>query len=151
MWKEFAADQDKNAANNPSFVKKTADIQSFDGDLASYLLGYVLMYDPAWVTQKLDELKDAPGFAHNPWMANIYYMAHSMTVLGHVDWTCHGNSATSMVYLNDVTKTRSYVVWNPLPTPLTVQFYQGSQSLGQMVARPQALTSVTSLTSVSFK
>jgi len=141
MLKEYAANQDKNASKKAGYVKKEADIKSFDGDLASYMLGYVLLYDPAWVDQKLDELADAKGFAHNPWMANVYYMAHAMTALGHVDWTCHGSSATSMVYLNDATKAHTYVAWNPLATPQTVRFYEGATLLGQMVAAPQALTS----------
>jgi len=145
LMKAFADNQAKDAAKKPGYVPKAADIQSFDGDLASYLLGYVLMYDPAWVDQKLDELGSNPGFAQNPWMANIYYMAHSMTTLGHVDWTCHGNTATSMVYVNDVTKKHSYVVWNPLATAQTVKFFQGSTSLGQMVANPETITIATSL------
>jgi len=78
-------------------------------------------------------------------MANVYYMAHSMKALGHVDWTCHGNSATSMVYLNDATKMHSYVAWNPLATPQTVRFYEGNTLLGQMDAAPQAFSCATSL------
>ncbi|HEY0257172.1 MAG TPA: glycosyl hydrolase, partial [Candidatus Methylacidiphilales bacterium] len=146
MLKEYAAHQEEDAARKPGRVAKEADIKSFDGDLASYFLGYVLMYDPAWVDQKLDELADAPGFAHNPWLANIYYMAHSMAALGHIDWSCHGDSATTMVYLNDATKTRTYVAWNPLPQSQTVKFFEGSKPLGQMVAAPQSLSSDATLT-----
>jgi endoglucanase Acf2 len=148
MLTEFTRHQEEDAAKKPDREVKAADIQSFDGDLASYFLGYVLMYDPVWVTGKLDELEADPDpkLSHNPWMTNIYYMAHSMVTLGHVDWTCHGNCATSMVYRNEATKTRTYVVWNPLATSETVRFFEGSTSLGQMTAGPQAITSTTVLT-----
>lgn len=146
MLAEYAANQAKDAARHPDRPAKEADIKSFDGDLASYLLGFKLMADPAWVDQKLDELADAPGFAHNPWLANIYYMSHSMSALGHVDWSCHGDSATAMVYVNDATKARTYVAWNPLSTPQTVQFYDGATPLGEMVAAPQSVTGTATLT-----
>ena len=98
------------------------------------------------MNQKLDELANAPGFAHNPWLANLYYMAQAMTEVGHNDWTCHGDSASSMVYVNDSTQTRTYVAWNPLATPQTVKFYEGAKLLGQMTAAPQAVTGTTTLT-----
>jgi len=147
MMKAFSEEEDKHAAKKPGYVKKEADIKSFDGDLASYLLGYVLMYDPAWVDQKLDELADAPGFAGNPWLANIYYMSHSMQSLGHVDWTGHGDSPTSMVFLNDATKERTYAAWNPTATAQTVRFYQGDGVLGTLTAAPQSFTSSKNLSS----
>jgi len=61
MLTEFAAHQAKDAERKSGHVIKEADIKSFDGDLASYFLGYVLMYAPAWVTQKFDELSTAPA------------------------------------------------------------------------------------------
>ena len=139
LMKEYTADQAKQSSPKP------ADIKSFDGDQLSYLLGYVLMYDPAWVCQKLDENAQAPGFAGNPWLVNIYYMAHSMVTLGHVDWTCHGDCATSMVYVNDQTHVRSFVVWNPTANPRPVKFYEGAKLLGAMNAAPQEVTSAARL------
>ncbi len=152
MFAEFAANEEKDAAKKPGYVKKPADITSTDGDLASYLLGYVMMYDPQWVVEQLDTLDANPDdkVTHkNPWIANIYYQAHTLKTIGHVDWSCHGNSATSMVYVNDATKTRTYVAWNPSTTPQTVQFYEGDKPLGQMIAAPQAVTGTASLTSAT--
>jgi endoglucanase Acf2 len=145
MLKEYAAHQAEDAARHPDKPAKEADIKTFDGDLLSYMLGYVLMYDPAWVDQKLDELADAPGFAHNPWLANIYYMSHAMIEVGHNDFSCHGDSAGAMVYVNDATKVRTYVAWNPLAAPQTVKFFEGAKLLGQMVAAPQTITGTANL------
>jgi hypothetical protein len=39
-----------------------------------------------------------------------------MTEVGHTDWMCHGDSAASMVCVNDATKVGTYVAWNPLST-----------------------------------
>lgn len=121
-------------------------IKSFGDALGSVMLGYVLMYDPAWACAQLDALWDEPGdrIAHNAsQMAIMYYMAHSMRSLGRVDWTCHATSATSMVYINDATHTRTCVVWNPLPAAQTVEVYQepGHRLLGKVDASPQSLTS----------
>jgi endoglucanase Acf2 len=113
----------------------------WDGELGTYMLGYVMMYDPAFVVAKLDELSSDA----TPWQTNVYYQAHSMMNIGRVDFTAHGNDATSMVYVNDATKTRTYIVWNPSIAPETVQFFEGTKPLGMLVAGPQTITSATTL------
>ena len=147
MCKEFTASEERNAAKKPGYQPKPAVLKSWGGDLGTYLLGFVLMYDPQWAAEQLDELLTSSDEKqiHNVWLAHVYYMAQSMRTLGTIDWNCHGSSATSLVYFNSVTKTHSYVVWNPLPKPATVQFYEGSKRLGQMTADPQSITSITHL------
>jgi hypothetical protein len=81
-----------------------------------------------------------------PEMAIMYYMAHAMRRLGRVDWTCHTSSPTSMVFIEPATKTRTYAVWNPRPTPTTVDVYERDKRIGQMTAAAQTLTAVTRLT-----
>jgi hypothetical protein len=147
MIKEIDAKEAQTAAKKPGYKPKPATIKASGGELGSYHLGYALMYDPKWVLQQFDALWNEPGdkVAHNTWMANIYYEASSMLSLGHVDWTSHLGSATSMVYVNDATKTRTWLVWNPLPKPQVVKAYTGGKLTGQMVAAPGGLTSATSL------
>jgi hypothetical protein len=128
--------------------KKPGTIKQFGPALGSVMLGYVLMYDPAWVAEQLDTLWAEPGdkVAHEASeMAIMYYMAHAMRRLGRVDWTCHTSSPTSMVFIDPATKTRTYAVWNPRPTPTTVDVYERDKRIGQMTAAPQTLTAVTHL------
>jgi len=112
------------------------------------MLGYVLMYDPAWAAEQFDLLWDEPGdkIAHNAsQMGIMYYMMHSMRSLGRVDWTCHTTSPTSMVYINDATKVRTYIVWNPQPVQQPVDVYENDKLIGRLMAAPQALTSSSTL------
>lgn len=98
--------------------------------------------------EQLDILWNEPGdkIAHNASeMAVMYYQAHSMRTLGLVDWKCHGSSPTSMVYYNDKTKVRTYIVWNPQSTAQKVTFHEADKVLGQMEAAPHALTSTVTL------
>ena len=116
----------------------------------SVMLGYVLMYDPAWAAEQLDTLWNEPGdkIAHDASeMAIMYYLAHSMRSLGRVDWTCHGSSPTSMVYVNDhdqgtnlrrlESAARSRRPWAST---------RATKPIGHLVAAPQILTSVNALT-----
>ena len=147
MVKENDAAETREAAKKPGNVKKGSAIKDFDGDLCSYMLGFMMLYDPGQAAEQFEQVWKTQGdkAANNQWLANVYYMTHSLKSLGLVDWTCHGDSATSMVYFNDSTKTRTYVVWNPLTKPVTVQFYEGDKLLGQTVAAPQIITSTTKL------
>jgi hypothetical protein len=127
---------------------KKPTIENLGSGLGSVMLGYVLMYDPAWACEQLDALWNTPGdkIGHDAGeTAIIYYLAHSTRSLGEVDWSCHGDSPTSMVYRNRTTKTRTYIVWNPSTTAKTVVFYEGAIATGQMIAAPQALTSASVL------
>ncbi len=69
---------------------KPGTIKTFGPALGSVMLGYVLMYDPAWAARQLDALWLEPGdkVAHDASeMAIMYYMAHAMCGLGRVDWS----------------------------------------------------------------
>ncbi len=134
--------KDREAKEHKSSVK------SMGPDLGSVMLGYVLMYDPMWVCEQLDTLWQEPGdkVAHDATQMGImYYMAHVQRNLGHVDWTCRTSSPTSMVYVDDATHVRSYIVWNPTDKEQTVQVYEGEKVIGQVTAKAQALTTATKL------
>lgn len=127
---------------------KPGTIKSFGSGLGSVMIGYVQMYDPAWACQQMDELWNTPqdNIAHNAGEFAIqYYLAHSNRMLGHIDWSLHTNSPTSMIFVNDATQTKSFVVWNPLSTPNRVTVYDGTKAIGAMLANPQSLTCVHTL------
>lgn len=152
MLKDFEINELAEAAKAEKAGKKytvrPGTIQTFGAALGSVMLGYVLMYDPAWVAEQMDTLWDQPGenMMHNAGeMAVIYYQTHAMRGLGRVDWTCHGSSPTSMVYVNDTSKGRTFIVWNPRGGSEVVRFYEGGKIIGQMTALPQQLSSVHKL------
>lgn len=121
---------------------KPGTLESFGKNPGGVVLGYLLMFDPETVVQYFDTAPAAiTGDAGE--MTTMYYLAHSMRGLGLVDWKCHGSSATSMVYYNDKTKQRTFIVWNPSAQPEAVTFYEGANPIMQVNATPMGLTSVT--------
>ena len=132
---------------NPAAATQPVDLKQFGGELASYMIGYIMMYDPKATLDKFNEWWAQAGdkIAHNPWMTNVYYEAASLLSLGRPDFTSHLASPTSMVYVNDATKARTFLVWNPLTKPQAVKAYVAGKLAGQVVAAPGGLTAVTSL------
>ncbi len=147
MNREFDAHEEKEAARKPGTVRKPAEIKSHGGELGSYHLGFVMMADPQFAMQQLDRLWAEPGdkVAHNAWMANIYYESHALDEIGRVDWSCHGNSPTSMVYTNAAKKTRTFIAWNPTAKPQTVIFYEGVKPIGKFDVPPRSMGSRTAV------
>jgi endoglucanase Acf2 len=153
MCRDYEAHEQAEAAKPPKpgetpHVAQHATVSAFGPALGSVMLGYRLMYDPTGAAEQLDALWHMPGdkIAHDAGeMAVIYYQAHAMRNLGRIDWNCHGSSPTSMVYRNEVTNRRTYVVWNPTAQRETVRFYTGDKVIGQLIAAPQALTAATTL------
>jgi endoglucanase Acf2 len=135
-WDNFVRIRSAQKGATPPLEKKT-----FGGDLVSYLIGYVMMYDPKWAVEQVNNvLVESPG---NTWLANVYYEAASMLTIGHADFTSYTDCPTSMVYLNDATKVRTFLVWNPQTKPLNVNAYVGGKLAGKIVAAPGGLTTVT--------
>jgi len=143
--RELAAFEEKEAAKKPGYQKKPVEIKTLGGELASYHLGFLMHADAERVVTEFDKLWSEPGdkVAHNEWMANIYYQASALTTLGRVDWTCHGDHPTSMVYAHEANKTRTLVAWNPTTQPRTVRFFQGPKSIGQVDVGPSAIGTLT--------
>lgn len=77
------------------------------------IVGYVLMYDPAWAVAQPDTLWNEPG--------------------------------DKIAQINDTTKARTCVVWNPLPTRQPVDVYENGKAIGRLMAAPQALTGTTAI------
>jgi endoglucanase Acf2 len=142
--RELAAFEEKEAAKKPGYQKKPVEIKTLGGELGSYHLGFLMHADAARVVAEIDKLWSEPGdtVAHNEWMANIYYQASALTGLGRVDWTCHGNSPTSMVYANEANKTRTLIAWNPSARPQTVQFFQGTKPIGKVIVGPNGIATL---------
>ena len=74
-------------------------------------------------------------------MANIYYQASALAELGRADWTAHGTTPTSMVYVNAAKRTRTLVAWNPTAQPQTVRFFAGAKPIGQLTVPPRSIAS----------
>ncbi|MEZ0264614.1 MAG: glycosyl hydrolase [Phycisphaerae bacterium] len=132
--RELEAFEAREASKKPGATKKPATIKALGGELASYHLGFLMHADPAHVTEQLDTLWAEPGdkVAHDPWMANVYYQAHALKELGRVDFACHASSPTAAVYVNEATKARTLVAWNPTGKPATVNFFDGSKRIGTL-------------------
>jgi endoglucanase Acf2 len=138
----FAKKSYDNMVKDAQAQGKPGTLESFGKNPGGVILGYLLMFDPDTVVKYFDTAPAAiTGDAGE--MTVMYYLAHSMETLGLVDWKCHGTSPTSMVYYNDKTKVRTFIVWNPLPQAEPVTFYEGNTPVAQMNAAPQALSSIT--------
>ncbi len=139
--RELDAFETQEAAKKPGSIKKAADIKSLGGELGSYHLGFVMHADPHWVIEQIDKLWSEPDdkVAHDQWMAGILYQAHALAELGRVDWTAHGSSPTSMVYVNETTKARTLIAWNPTSKPQTVLFFEGEQPIGRLEVGPHSI------------
>jgi endoglucanase Acf2 len=145
--RELEAFEEKEAAKKPGTGRKPATIKALGGELASYHLGFVMHADAPWVVEQIDRLWAEPGdkVAHDPWMANVYYQACALRDLGRVDWACHGSSPTSMVYVHEATKARTFVAWNPSGKAQSVRFFEGGKPLGKMDVPPRRLASAVRL------
>jgi len=147
MQKDFEEHDAREAAKKKR-PGKPATIDTFGPALGNVMIGYQLQYDPIGACAELDRLWEKPGdkIVHNAGeFTVIYYQAHAMQTLGRVDWTCHTSIPTSMVYINDQTKTRTYVVWNPSTTTQAVNVYEGTKLIGHLTAAPQKTTAVNRL------
>lgn len=143
LERELGAFEEKEAAKKPGYKKQPVEIKSLGGELGSYHLGFIMQADASRVVEEFDKLWKEPGdkVAHNEWMLNVYYQSAALTDLGRVDWACHGDSPTSMVYRNAATKKRTLMAWNPTAKAQTVQFYSGSQAIGTLTVPPRSMAS----------
>jgi len=141
LERELGAFEEKEAAKKPGYQRKPVEIKTLGGELASYHLGFLMHADAPRVVAELDKLWAEPGdkVAHNEWMANIYYQAHTLAEIGRVDWTAHGSSPTSMVYLNAGTKQRTLIAWNPTGKAQVVQFFRAGRAIGSLEVAAHSL------------
>ncbi|MBA4188622.1 MAG: hypothetical protein C0467_11535 [Planctomycetaceae bacterium] len=147
MIERYEAWEEREAAKKKGTVAKKGVPESFGGELASYILGFRMMAEPRAVTDEIDRLWAAPGdkIAHDPWMLNVYYQAHALRGLGRVDWACRADTPTAMVYINDTTKTRTFVVWNPTDKDRAVTFFEDGKAIGRAIVPPRGLVGVDKL------
>jgi endoglucanase Acf2 len=147
MIERYEAWEEREAAKKKGTVGKKGTPESFGGELASYILGFRMMAEPKAVTDEIDRLWNTPGdkVAHNPWMLNVDHQAHALRGLGRVDWACHANSPTAMAYVNDATKARTFVVWNPGGKERVVTFYENDKALGTATVPARTLAGFNTL------
>jgi hypothetical protein len=75
-------------------------------------------------------------------MAAIYYQSHALRGLGRVDRAAHGDCPTAAVYVNDETKTRTFVAWNLAGQARVVTFFADGERVGQATVPPRSLIRV---------
>ena len=73
----------------------------------------------------------------------MYYFAHANRHLGARQWDWHLSLGTGAVYYNTDTKIRSYVAYNPLPTPQTVTVSHSGSAARTFVVPARTLACVT--------
>ncbi len=141
--RELRLFEDKEAAKKPGTAPKAVEIKSLGGELGAYHLGFLMHADPSRAVAEIDKLWAEPSdkVAHNEWMAVTYYQASALNELGRVDWSCHGDSPTSMVYANATTKQRTLVAWNPTAKPQTVHFFEGKKLIGTVTVAEHSMAS----------
>lgn len=128
-------------------AKEGSDDLAKMGDLGNVLLAQASLVDPPWAAEQFDRLwaMNSPIVQKHMGAGTTYYNAHSYCRLGHRLWNIHLSVPTGAVYLNSDTKTPTCVVYNPQPTPVTVEATQNGKVLGAFVAAPRQLTSVHKL------
>ena len=152
MWREFEINEVKNKTaaeqKGKEYKIRTPELKNLGLDLPTYHLGFLMMADPDYALSEINKMYSDPTdkVAHDAWMANIYYQASALKALGRVDFTCYGDSPTSMVYRNEAGGKRTFVAWNPTSERRNVQFFENGKPLGKMVAAPLTITSTTTLT-----
>lgn len=152
MREDYQRNEAREAAQTPKpgkapHLARPPTIESFGSALGSVMLGYVLMYDPQWAAQRIDELwaTPKPDIASNAGeMTTIYYQTHSLRSNGLTDWSVRSDCPTAMTFC-DSQKKRTFAVWNPTDLQETVTFRDRSGVLGTLTAPPRAMTVSQSL------
>ncbi|RAW00336.1 glycosyl hydrolase [Pseudochryseolinea flava] len=98
-------------------------------DWANVLLGYRMMFDPQYVTGKLNqywnstdqEERDVVLYPYEG--GTTYYYAHALQNLGEYQTTYHMSIPTSAAYFNAATGQTNYVVYNPSSSAQTCIVY----------------------------
>ncbi|MGC8803433.1 MAG: glycosyl hydrolase [Bacteroidales bacterium] len=104
------------------------------GDWGHVLLGWRALFDPAYVTQKMDAYWNSTNAeVRNFMLQNVeagqtYYYAHALQNLGLYQADYYMTIPTSATFYNATTGTTTYVVYNPSATAQTCTvFRNGTQ------------------------
>jgi endoglucanase Acf2 len=116
-------------------------------DWANVLLGFRMMFDPQYVTQKLaqywnssdQEEKDVILYPYEG--GTTYYYAHALQNLGEYRTDYHMSIPTSAAYFNATTGQTNYVVYNPLPSAQTCTVYQNGAQVASFSVPARTLYS----------
>jgi hypothetical protein len=139
-----------------------AEISSYGSDWSNVVLSYAQMFDPAYVTKKLDYYYNAPSTTNTDTSryatmhdyapvatdtrfsgALTYYNTHSNRTLGWVQWNYHISIPSSCTYYNPFTKVYSHVVFNPSKTTQLASVYNGATLVGSYNVPPQTTVTFT--------
>ncbi|MFA0963419.1 glycosyl hydrolase [Roseivirga sp. BDSF3-8] len=102
-------------------------------DWANVLFGFKMLFDPEYVTQKLDQYwvssdQEEEDVIRSPYTGGIsYYYAHALQNLGTINFDYHMSMPMSATFVNDNNEV-THVVYNPSPSAQVCQVYlNGSQ------------------------
>lgn len=139
--REQLAFEQREAANKPGSSPNPADIKSLGGELGSYHLGFLMHGDAPQAVAEIEKLWAELGdkTAHSEWMLNVWWQASALKELGRVDWSCHGNNPTSMVYVNAAAKTRTFLAWNPSAATQSVEFFRKGKRIFTLQVPPHGI------------
>jgi endoglucanase Acf2 len=108
------------------------------GDWANVMLGFKQLYDPAYVTGKLNQYWNSSDRMEYDLVhgsneaASTYFFAHANQNLGEVQWNYHMSIPTSKTYYNSKTGVYTYVVYNPKDTEEVCRVYKDGMAIGSI-------------------
>ncbi|HYG41159.1 MAG TPA: glycosyl hydrolase, partial [Cytophagales bacterium] len=116
-------------------------------DWANVLLGFKMMFDPQYVTQKLNqywnstdqEEKDVVLYPYEG--GTTYYYAHALQNLGEYQPNYHMSIPTSATFYNAATGQTNYVVYNPSSSAQTCVVYNNGSQVTSFSVPAQSLYS----------
>jgi endoglucanase Acf2 len=116
-------------------------------DWANVLLGYRMLFDPQYVTGKLNqywnstdqEERDVVLYPYEG--GTTYYYAHALQNLGEYQTSYHMSIPTSAAFFNPATGQTNYVVYNPSTSAQTCVVYNNGVQVTSFVVPAQTLYS----------
>ena len=135
-------------AERDAWIEDAANtISQMGTSLGNVVLGYVQLFDPAWVAEQMDNLWTAEDpIARDNYTGGItYYFTHSNRRLGDIQWDARISVPTSQVYYNPQTGEHSYVAYNPIDEHTFATVTSNGIAQGIIHLPPKTLVRATEL------